>query len=229
MYINYFALSIFLILIAFALLIRFLFSKRYGQPLANKFVAGIFGGSLLIAFVFFKVVSWDIGDQAFPATKWQQHMKLQQSIEQLEYRPGLGLYAIHGTNEVRVTAENPFCVSNGQLASLEPREIQIADSELSELSPPPQTPILQIDFILLYPIAADEIGFSSFAVFENGEILCTERYMRGGLGGGVAVGFLIFIYMVVSALVFAGSLILLLVISVVSLEIRRQRKDGNSA
>ena len=40
--------------------------------------------------------------------------------------------------------------------------------------------------------------YKSELVFENGEIWCTERYMRGGPGGAVAVGFLGFAYLVIS-------------------------------
>jgi len=229
MYIDWFALSILLILIALAFLIRFIFSKRYGQSLANKLVAGIFGTSFLIAFITFKIISRDINDRAFPATEWKQYMKLQQSVEKLEYRPSLGLYAIQETNEVQITDENPFCVNEGQLANLKPREIQTSDSQLSELSPPPQSAVHQINFILSYPIDADEIGFSSFATLENDEIWCTERYMRGGPGGAVAIGFLGFAYLMISALVFAGSLIVLLILSIISLEIRRHQKDNDSA
>jgi hypothetical protein len=229
MYIDWFTLSILLILIALAFLIRFILSKRYGQSLANKLVTGIFGISFLIGFITFKVISRDIDEQAFPATEWKQYMKLQQSVKKLEYRPGLGLFAIQETDEVQITEGNPFCVSDGQLANLKPREIQTSDSQLSELSHPPQSAVHQINFILSYPIDADEIGFSSFAAFENGEIWCTERYMRGGPGGAVAIGFLGFAYLMISASVFTGSLILLLISSVISLEIRRRRQDNDSA
>jgi hypothetical protein len=228
MYIDWFTFSILLILIALAFLVRFILSKRYGQSLANKLVIGIFGISFLIGFITFKIISRDIDDQAFPATEWKQYMKLPQSVKKLEYRPDLGLFAIQETAEVQITDENPFCVSEGQLANLKPREIQTSDSQLSELSPPPQSAVHQIDFILSYPIDADEIGFSSFATFENGEIWCTERYMRGGPGGFVAIGLLGFVYFVISALVFLGSLVLSVVIAVISLEIYRRRNENGS-
>ena len=53
--------------------------------------------------------------------------------------------------------------------------------------------------------------------------------MRGGPGGAVAIGFLGFAYLMISALVFAGSLIVLLILSIISLEIRRHQKDNDSA
>jgi hypothetical protein len=52
--------------------------------------------------------------------------------------------------------------------------------------------------------------------------------MRGGLGGAAAVGVLGFTYLVTSALVFVGSSILLLILSIVGLEIHRRRTDGGS-
>ncbi|MEP6896762.1 MAG: hypothetical protein ABI986_14255, partial [Chloroflexota bacterium] len=93
-FVDYFYLSILLILAGLAILIRFIFAKHYGKLLATKVVAGVFGISLLIAFISFKVISRDINEQAFPATNWQQYMEIQSPIKKLEYRPGLGLYAI---------------------------------------------------------------------------------------------------------------------------------------
>ncbi len=225
MYIDYFSLSILLILIGLAFLIRYFFSKRYGKSLATKVVAGIFGISLLIAIVTFEIISRNISEQAFPAMEWQQYLDTQQSITKLEYHSSLGLFAIEDNNKVKITDKNPFCVTGGQLSALTPIEIEILEILPSELPLPPQTAVHQINFILHYPIEADEIAFSSFAVFQNGEVWCTERYMRGGFGGAVAIGFLGFAYFVISALVFLGSLILSVVVAVISLEIYRRRNN----
>lgn len=223
----YFYLSILLMLIGLVFLIKFIFSKRYERTLVTKLVTVILGISFLIAVATFRIISKDIDKQTYSNTEWQ-HMKTQQSITKLEYRPDAGLFAIKGIDEFKIAGKNPFCVNDGQLSGLKPREIEIADTLPSELSSPPQATTQQINFILRYPIDADEIGFSSFAVFENGEIWCTERYMRGGLGGGVAVGVLGFVFLVISALVFVGSFILLLTISIISLEIHRRRQDSSS-
>jgi len=216
------------IIIGFGVLLTFLLSKRYGRSIALKIVIGIFSLSLLIAIVTFVVISKDADEQVFPATEWQLYMVTQQSITKLEYRPDSGLYAITNIGELQITDKNPFCVSDGEIATLEPREIEIADTLPVELSPPPQTANHQINFILFYPIAADEIAFSSFAVFKNGEIWCTERYMRGGPGGAVALGFLTFFYLAMAVVIFLISYVLLFVFAVICLEIYCRRSKKNA-
>jgi hypothetical protein len=216
---------------AFFIVVLFLaaiLAKRYGRSLAAKATIGIVASSFLVAFITFQVFNRNLKENTNPAIDWQRITTLETPVSKVQYRPESGLFATTEDGEIGLTGIIPFCLPEGKVAGSHPNEVEIATVPYVNLPSPPQAVKQQISFNILYPVEADASAASSFAVYENGDVWCTERFDQVGQTGAAAFGFTAFFILYLAAMIFAGTFVVLLVIVVVGLEIYRWRKRDAS-
>ena len=132
-------------------------------------------------------------DQAYPAEEWRMVHKLRESPTGLEYRQSKGIVVTTSRTELQITGADPTCLVDGDLARYREHSslpIKLTSSPRVQLPSPPKSPLYQLTFDI--PIQLDDtdiLGASSFAVYENGEVWCSERFLQRGQGVGVAVAF----------------------------------------
>lgn len=169
-------------------------------------------------------------EQVFPAEAWRKLKILDEIPTELEYRPDQGLLAKNDQRSVQITGELPVCISNGGIAGYWEISRSWPFEETSHprvhLPPPPESPSLQTSFdvTLQFATNTDILGASS-AVYENGEVWCTERVVQRGqaIGAGAAAGagFSILFTIITSFII---SFIIISVLSIICLELwYRQR------
>jgi hypothetical protein len=73
--------------------------------------------------------------------------------------------------------------------------------------------------LIFNPVEADAGAASSFVVFENGKVSCTERFYQADQTGAAAFGLAAFFILYFAAIVFVGSFVVTLVLAMVGLEI----------
>jgi hypothetical protein len=155
---------------------------------------------------------------------WQKVSKLDIPVSELQYRPESGLFALKDNGEIKITGKIPFCSPDGDVANSHPNEIEIITTPYVSLPSPPQPAKQKVSFNIHYPVEADSWAASSFAIYKNGDVWCTERLAQGGQTGAMALGFAAFIFLYWAAIIFVGSFIVLSILAIVSLEIYRWRK-----
>jgi hypothetical protein len=213
-----------IVFIAIILLLGTILAKRHGKSLATKVTIGVVVFSFLAAFITFQVLIRDTAENINPALDWQKISQLDVPVSELQYRPKSGLFALADNHEIKITDTIPFCSPDGDVANSHPNEIEITTTPYVSLSLPPQPVKQQISFNINYPVETDSWAASSFAVFENGDIWCTERLAQGGQTGGAALGFAAFIFLYLASIIFIGSIVALMIFSIILLEIHRWRK-----
>lgn len=88
-----------------------------------------------------------------------------------------------------------------------------------ELPMPPARPIQQVIFDVKFPVALEQGASTSFALYENGEIWCVERFEQGGLSAGAAAGIGAFALLPVVGLMYVGGVGMSLILGTLVLEI----------
>lgn len=194
---NYVVYCISFLILLGGIFFLFLLSKKYGFRIAliSVVVSGVF--AFVTFFVAFKVI-FDRSRESIPqsldvSTAWHQVTDIDDvgKVVELEYRPELGVFAQTATGEIIIAGSIPTCLSDSEVAvNLSPDTYaELTQTPRLEISPPAEKVTQQLFFDIVYPIGADELGVSSYVLNENGEVWCSEVYARGGLGGGVAIGF----------------------------------------
>ena len=219
------------LLVTIFLLVRLILSNRYKSSAAAKIVISIFILSIFSTAVYYVITvnhfRKNQSDYINPAIEWRKIDLLQVAASSLEYRSGIGVFAVTDSGEMQLTKPVPYCRVENQSIDILPEKIEIADTPFAELPAPPQNSEQQIIFEIRYAVDYDTDAISSFAILDNGEVWCTERVFRGPgdfpnaslLGLGIVI---------TSAAIFVGSLFALLVLTIVSLEIYRWRKSNRS-
>ncbi|GEM_PF-2235365 len=216
------------LLVIIFLLVRHIVSDRYKSSKAKIIVSAVFALSVLLASTYYKNGMDDFHknqkDYVNPALEWQKIELLSESVLNLIYRPNVGVFAITDSGEVQLTKPVPYCSIENQTAEILPEEIEITDTPYAELPAPPQPFQQQIIFEIRYAVDYDTLAVSSFALFDNGEVWCTERVFRGpaDFPTAVAIGMG---YLITAVAIFLGSLIALLLLILIILEIYRWRKE----
>jgi hypothetical protein len=212
------------VFIAIVLLLWTILAKRHGNSLAKKVTISIIVFSFLLAFIAFQFLIRDTAENINPALGWQRISQLDVPVSKLQYRPEAGLFAFANDREIKITGTIPFCSSDGDIANSHPNEIEVITTPYVNLPLPPQPVKQQVNFNIKYPVEADSWAASSFAVFKNGDVWCTERLARGGQTGGAALGFAAFIFLYFAVIIFVSSFVAVMVLAIVTLEIYRWRK-----
>lgn len=175
-------------------------------------------------------------NKVYPAEEWRKIISLNVTPTELVYRPKEGLFVITNQDEVKVADVLPACLTNSRVhqydKNLSP-PIEVTDNPKVELPPPPQQPLKQITFdipIQFSPtVDTDILGASSYAIYENGEVWCTERVVQRGqaiaLGIAVGEGFQISYNTVVG---FLGTFVFVIILTVAYIEIKRYIQKSRS-
>ncbi len=222
-----------LFLIAWAVML-FLMSRRYGNRPA--WLAGILVllSSVTFALVVFQVFSARLNDQAaYPVKEWHRVNTLGGAVSKLVYRENVGLFATMDDREVKIADALPVCIPDGEIATLYPANtpnapsVKITSTPRIELPPPPQQPMDQVTFELVYPEALETSATVSYVIYGNNEVWCSEILAQGGLSAGAAFAVAVFAVIYFSVVVFIGSFILATVVAIIALEFYRWRKRAN--
>lgn len=225
---------LFILLILFVIVglpsLAWFLSKRYGGLTTAKIFGGACVLSLLIGAIAFAIISriierWD------DDIHWTHYKTIEGANVSFEYRPTNGLYTVNEYgHDVQITNNWPYCNMAGEAAKFMPEEVYEADY-LNLLSAPPQEEQARINFIFVYP-TNEYHTYSSFVVFESGEVWCAERHWEGmadpsdmSVGTGLAViGLYIFNLQICTC-----SFILILVLLIGAFEIHRSKIGKLSA
>lgn len=213
-----------IISLAIVVLLGTILAKRHGRSIALKTTSSIVAFSFLVAFIIFQILIRDVEENINPAVAWQKITTLDGPASKLQYYPASGLFALTDHGEIKITGVIPFCSPDGHIASSYPNEIEVTTEPLVSLPVPPQPVKQKVSFNIRYPVEDDSWAASSFAVYENSEVWCTERLAQGGPTGAMALGFAGFIFLYLAFIIFAGSFVLLSILVIISLEIQHRRK-----
>ena len=173
-------------------------------------------------------------DQAYPAKEWQIVNLLDENPTGLAYRPTQGLFVNTNRSNIQITGILPVCLDDGELARYwrDSASIEATSNPRVKLPPPPTLPSHQITFDI--PLQIDDtdiLGVSSYAIYENGEVWCSERVVQRGQGPGVGVAFAAGFHILYAMTVgFFGSFTIASILAVGSLEIwyRRTRSPDQA-
>ena len=207
-------------------LTRFLLLKRYQDSTITLVLIGIIILGGVISAIYYKISIENIAEYSNPATEWQKLDILDNAALSVEYRSGIGVFAITEIGEKQLTKPIPYCLLESQTAEIPPEFVEIPDTPFADFPPPPQPFKQQIIFEMDYAVEYDALGLSSFVVLDNGEVWCSERVFRGPADLPNAIVFGIGI-LIIAVVVFMGSFLTLLVILIIALEIRQRRKVKN--
>jgi len=213
-------------------------SFRYGKRISSLVAVSVLLCSVVVALIARASVDpadYEYNeDQIYPGEEWRKVNSLGEIPTELEYRPTQGLFATTGQSGIQITGVLPACLDDGDIVrywrSSMSLPIKVTSNPRVKLPPPPTSPLYQITFDI--PVQVDNtdiLGASSYAVYENGEVWCSERVVQRGQAVGVGVafaaGFQILYTMVVS---FIGSFIIMSVLAIICLELwsRRTSCDG---
>jgi energy-coupling factor transporter transmembrane protein EcfT len=216
------------LLVIIFLLVRLILT-RYKSPMKTKIVGAILVLSFLPAGIYYNNGMNDFhknqSDYVNPALEWKKIDLLSESASSLEYRPEVGIFAKTDSGETQLTKPVPYCRVENQTLEILPEEIKITNTPFAELPAPPQSFKQQINFEIQYTVDNDTLAVSSFALLDSGEVWCTERVFRGPADFPTAVA-LGMGYLIVATAIFLGSLISLLILTMIVLEVYRRRKEN---
>ena len=191
---------------------------HYGETIARRITSAVFAGSLILSILPLIGFVYVLDDNLNSEASWQKVSDLDGSVSELTYEADDGLFAIMDNSEVRITHEIPFCMaSNHYLIS--PSNVVLTESPRTSLPKPSGTVIQQISFDLLDPNREGYFVSSSFALYENGEVWCIEKFEGGGMEFGMSLGYMLAVLMVISAFIFVVSFFLLSILVVVILKV----------
>ena len=164
-------------------------------------------------------------NQAYPGEEWRKVDLLDDIPTELEYRQTRGLFAITDRSGIQITGVLPACLDDGDIVrrwrNSTSLPIEVTSSPRVELLPPPTSPLHQITFDI--PIQAgntDILGASSYAVYENGEVWCSERVVQRGQAVGVGAAFAAVLQVLhAMAVSFTSSFIIMSVLAIICLEL----------
>jgi hypothetical protein len=212
-------------------LIRLITSDRYNLSSTIIIAGFILILSFLPANIYYKNGMDDFhkneSDYVNPALEWQRIDQLEESASSLVYHPEVGIFAVTESENIQLTMPVPYCSIENQTSEILPEKIEITDTPYAELPAPPQPFKQQIIFEIRYAVDYDTLAVSSFALFDNGEVWCTERVFRGPADFLTAAAYGMG-YLMTAVAIFLGSLISLLLLTVIVLEIHGWRKKNTS-
>jgi len=227
-FIVYLLVPVIIIGLILFLLVKLILSSRYESSIAKKIIFGIFILSFIATAVYYKIAvddsSKNDSNYVIPAIDWQKVETLSESTSGLEYRSGIGLFALADGGEKQLTKVAPYCRIENQLIKTLPENIEITDTPFAEIPAPPHAFKQQIIFDIQYSVEYDAQALSSFAVLDNGEVWCTERVFRGP-ADFPSVALIGLGIMITAVSIFTGSIITLLLLTLISFEIYRWRKS----
>ncbi len=208
-------------------------SPRYGRRQATFVTISALFCSLIATVVVIRQVNFYIDnyeyneDEIYPAEEWRKVISLNVTPIKLIYRPNKGVFVNTKQGEIQLTDVLPVCVVNGPISryrSLTP-PIELTSDPKIQLPLPPKQPLDQVilDILIQFnpTIDTDILGASSYAVYKNGEVWCTERVVQRGqaIGIGFAAGSGILL-LNGSTVSFLGTFVLVIILSVIYLEVR---------
>ncbi len=166
-------------------------------------------------------------DQTYPAKEWQIVNSLDENPTGLAYRPTEGLFVTINRSNIQITEILPVCLDDGELARRwrDSVPIEATSNPRVKLPPPPALPSHQITFDI--PLQIDDtdiLGVSSYAIYDSGEVWCSERVVQRGQAVGVGVAFAAGIHaLYVMTVCFLGSFTIASILAVGFLEIWSRR------
>lgn len=167
---------------------------QYEASRVIKAVVGIFVGiilSVLLArFYMGNAERFYDEERVFPAVPWRQIKTIKTPVTQFVYRADKGLFITTSAEDLLLATGVSDCDGNNWHSPFQ----DIQQGARLTLPPPPGKPIATISFHI--PIQnepeVDTIvwGATAFAIYENGEVWCTEREVQRGqsMGAGAAAG-----------------------------------------
>jgi len=176
---------------------------HYKKDHALKAIAGIFIGVVLSDLLAQHYVGnedrYYDEDKVFLASPWKQIETMEVPVTQFAYRPDEGLFVTTSSGDVLLTTG----VSDCDGKNWHTRSLQIQKGARLTLPSPHGNPVATISFHI--PLQdepeVDTVVWraTAFAVYENGEVWCTEREVqRGqatGFGAATSIGFTWFCFM----------------------------------
>jgi len=227
-------LGICLIALAITVALWLLLARRYGRRPATLALTALALCSFVIAGVPTGILATQlektISDPS-PSANWHKVKSLDEMPTGLEYRTGDGLFATTHSGEEKIAEAPPACLLDDLIAQANSTTHPSPPAEVTtnphlDLSPPPGQPAYQVTLNILYPVGTDEYGSVGFAVYNDGEVWCTEKYGRGGLAGGTAFGVAVygalFFSIILFTAIFIVTAILASIITIVVLEVRHR-------
>ena len=174
--------------------------------------------------------------KVYPAEKWRKVSSVSEMPSGFEYRPDEGLFVATSGSKVQITHIPPVCLADGKVAldyreRSSPPPIVMTSNPRAQLPPPPGQPLHQVTFDIPFQLGnTDILGASGYAIYENGEIWCAERWMQRGQAVGVAVaiapGFQALFDMTIG---FEGGGVVAFLVAIAYIEIRLRRSKSTAA
>jgi hypothetical protein len=212
-------------------------SLRYGRRAAGLVAISILLCSVVIALIArASIVPADYEyneDQVYPAKEWRKVNLLNKTPSGLEYRPAQGLFVTASQSDVQITGFLPACLDDGDIARYwrdsASGPIRVTSNPRVKLPPPPIPPTHQIAFDIPLQVGdTDILGAPSYAVYESGEVWCSERVVERGQAVGVGVAFAAVLQVLYAmAAGFAWSFVVASILAVGCLEIRFRRMSSS--
>lgn len=176
---------------------------HYGhRPAFMAFIlAVIFGcaGSQSVRLFFDLNEPYEYDEEAvYPAEEWRRVLTISKQLEGFDYHPEQGLFLLTKRGRIQLTETIPGCLRDGGIAisygnSRSRQPIRDVLWSKIALPQPPGKPLQQIYFDIPIQDRADVdtviLGASGYAVYDNGEVWCTERKVQRGQAVGVALAF----------------------------------------
>lgn len=174
-------------------IVAYLFTQHEASRVM-KAVIGIFAGiilSVLLARFYVGNIERSYDEESiFPASPWRPIKTINASVTQFVHRGDKGLFLATSIGDLLVTTWVGDCDGNNRHTP----SLEIQQGARLTLPTPPGNPITTISFHV--PIQdepeVDTVvwGATAFAIYENGEVWCTEREVQRGqsMGVGAAAG-----------------------------------------
>ena len=192
--------------------------KHHGESLAIKFTAGVFTISFILALLPLLSLYKGIDENMNLKASWERVSGLEGPVLDMQYRSNNGLFAITDNNEIKITNEIPLC-SGDRLSYINPSAIEITSSPRVNLPNPSHSVKKQLSFNLIHPTGESSYGSSSFVIYDNGELWCTEKFEGGGIAHGMVLAGLLIGILVLSSFVFVSSFILLSIVVIIIIKV----------
>jgi hypothetical protein len=221
---DFFCLAILFLPLGVLLGLFLLLRRRYGSDRALS--ALVF--SLLVSAIPASL-AWDHFAEELhnPVIKWIQVASLDQPAVEISYQDGVGLLTETNEEVAQLTNQLPVCNPDGPLASQYVSDrveiIQVQEPHIA-LPLPPAQPIQQLIFDVKFPVALEQGASTSYALYENGEIWCVERFAQGGLSAGSAAAIGGFALLYVVGLMYIGGVGISLILAILILENLHRRQ-----
>jgi hypothetical protein len=222
--VDFFCLAILLLPLGVLLGIFLLLRRRYGSDRA--LIALVFS---LIASAVPASLAWDhfLEELHNPVLEWMQVTTIDEPAIEISYHDGVGVFTETNQEAVQLTNRLPACNPDGSLASQYISDrveiIQVEEPHI-DLPLPVIQPTQQLIFDVKFPVALEQGASTSFALYENGEIWCVERFEQGGLSAGVAAGIGAFALLYVVGFMYVGGVGISLILAILVLEFLHRRQ-----